>query len=160
MASEPFFVPFTRDAARPIAPVAGPGAYQSFITRARWRTATCAEVGCGQWREGWVTTVDESTQLGREQGDYVRHHSGRRYRERRTETGWTAFEFHPGQTCFAAARHMIQADEPGFGFLVPGDHRATTGPVKAYDRLDQMVDDFRTHTDRIAAARSQAGTAG
>ncbi len=155
MAGEPFLFPLESNNNRP-APVAGPGAYQTFTARAYWRRATCAEVNCTHHTEGW-TTVLPPTPQGREQADYIRYHSGRRFIETTTDQGWVQFSFPPGQTCFSAAEHKIAAEEEPVGLLIPGDHRATTGPAHRYDRLDQMVDDFKSHTDQIAAARDRAG---
>lgn len=141
-------------------PVANPGAYQTFGIRPYWRQAACAEVDCDHWREGWITAVDETSQLGRRQADYLRSgQSGRRFVEGRTEAGWTQFAFHPGQTCFAAANHRVPWERPEIYLLQAGDHRAAAGPARVYDRGDQWADDFHAHTTRIAEARSRAGTA-
>jgi hypothetical protein len=143
---------------RPTQPVAHPGAYQTWTTKTWWRQAGCAEVDCGHFTNGWVTAVDESTDLGKRQADYIRYHSGRVFRQRRTEAGWTAFEFPPGQPCFNTAAHRIQAEREPLYLVQPGDHRGTAGKARVYDRVDQFADDLHNHTDKIVTARSRAGT--
>lgn len=163
MPGEPFLIPDTNsNVNRPIGPVAKPNAYETWSTRMWWRQATCEEVGCEQRAKGWVTAIDETTIQGRERADYIRYHSGRVFRTTRTEQGWTAFEFPPGQTCFATAdsTHRVQADQPALFVAQPGDWRGAAGRARVYDRGDQFADDLHSHTDQIATARSRAGTAG
>jgi hypothetical protein len=57
--------------------------------------AACADVGCEAWRLGWETLVDERTPLGRAQGAYIRHQSGRTFAEL-ADAGITVFRF-PGR---------------------------------------------------------------
>lgn len=140
-------------------PHAHPGAYQTFGIQPYWRQATCAEVECPAYTDGWVTAVDESTDLGRRQADYIRTQSGRRFTVERTEAGWTAFRFYPGQTCFASKDHRVPWQRPELYIVRAGDHRATAGRPKVYDRPDQWADDLHTTTDRLYTARSRAGTA-
>lgn len=161
MAGEPFLIPpHPTGPFRPVAPLADPRGYRTWSTRMWWRQATCPEVDCEHWNQGWVTVIDESTPIGRERADYIRYHAGRRWRARRTPEGWTAFEFPPGQTCFHAALHRVQADRAALFVAQPGDWRATTDPAHVYDRGDQFADDLHTHTDTINTARSRAGTGG
>lgn len=47
-----------------------------------FRAATCAEVECRHYRNGWETVIDESTDDGRAQADYIRTASGRAFREK------------------------------------------------------------------------------
>ncbi len=148
-------------ATRTWTPYGHPGAWQTFGIRPYWRKATCAEVDCSHWRQGWVTAVDETTDLGRRQADYFRSGaSGRSYTEARTDAGWTAFEFHSGQQCFGFGQHQVPWDRPELYVVQAGDWRAAAGPARVYDRGDQWADDLHTHVDRIATARSRAGTAG
>ncbi len=160
MAGEPHLSPLDFSGSRISTPSASPAAYQMFAARQYRRRASCAEVECDHWREGWVSVLDESQPDMKVKADYIRHHSGRVFRQGRTDMGWTQFSFPPGQQCFAAASHQVAADEPAVGQLIVGDHRAIIGTPRTYDRIDQMVDDFATHTDKIRAARSRAGTAG
>src|SRR2546426_5952298 len=75
-----------------------------------WRPATCAEVDCGPYLHGWVSRVDERTDLGQAQAHYIRRESGRAHREERDDAGLTVFTFGPGQRCFAADNHHLRLD--------------------------------------------------
>jgi hypothetical protein len=141
-------------------PAARPDAYQTFSVRPYWRPASCAEVDCPHWRNGWSTAVDETSDLGRQQAAYIRHRSGRRFTISRDDTGRTVFRFPPEQQCFAAAEHRIAADRPELYVARGGDWRRTIGQPRIYERADQWADDLHSTTDRLFVARSRAGTAG
>ncbi len=84
---------------------AGPAAaYKTFQISAplatHWVDATCEEVACERWLNGWQTVVDESTQLGQRQAYYIRHDKSRSHAEARRKEGTTVFSFGPGQRCF------------------------------------------------------------
>lgn len=113
------------------------------------RAATCAEVECSGHVNGWVTTVDERTELGAKQAYYIRHDSGRGFSEERTEKGWTAFTFPPGQRCFRTGTHRVSLERPALYVVRGGDWRANTGLIRQHVGPDDWVDDFGTHQDRI-----------
>ena len=99
----------------------------------RYRAETCAATDCAAYRMGWVTAVDESTELGRRQARYIRG-SGKAYREAR-RSGLTEFLFDPGQDCWET--HYIRRE------VFTADQRVhTTGAF--------WVEDFAEHQDRLA----------
>ena len=113
-----------------------------------WRDGTCEEAGCKGYEFGWQTAVDEATDLGARQAHYIRRQSGRRFTERRTEIGLTAFVFEPGQTCFAT--HKVPLERPELYVVRGGDWRGNPrGDVRRHSSPDAWVDDFATHQDRI-----------
>lgn len=114
------------------------------------RPATCAEVECAAHVNGWQSTVDESTELGRRQAHYVRHDAGRGYREHRAETGLTVFTFPAGQTCFA--EHRVPLDRSALYLVRDGDWRGNPRrtPPRVHARASDWVDDFATHQDRLS----------
>lgn len=79
---------------------------------------SCLEARCEQYERGWVTVVDESSDLGQKQAHYIRKESGRGFTECRSEEadehlggegisippGMTVFIFAPGQPCFQEHR--------------------------------------------------------
>lgn len=71
------------------------------------RVASCREVDCSHYLEGWKTIVA----TGSAQALYIKHHSERRFIEQ-TEAGQTAFLFHPGQECFR--NHTVPLGRPPF----------------------------------------------
>lgn len=151
--------------------------YQTFQVAAplatHHRYATCEEVDCPQWRLGWQTLADESTEAGQKVASTVRHMRTRRWTETRTPAGATVFTFEAGQRCFrcpppeVAGRrlgslpHLIEKyghvwhrkvlDRQELYLRGPGDHRLYD-PRSAYRhaRPEDWVDEFATHQDRLA----------
>lgn len=69
---------------QPALPVGTMKTYQILAPMATHRRkATCAEFGCDAYRLGWVSKIDESTELGKAQAYYIRNQSGRSYTETR-----------------------------------------------------------------------------
>lgn len=132
-------------------PPQGPvGAYQTFSVRSRPDKAVrtvCERVGCPAWREGWESVIDESTDLGRAQGEYIRLQSGRTFREQRTEAGLTVFRFESGQRCFAEHQTI-----PELYLVRDGDYRGNpTGRTRTHTRpadwVEHMQEEFGKFTD-------------
>jgi len=100
----------------------------------RYRAESCAAVDCAAYTMGWITAVDETTNLGRRQGRYIRG-SGKAYTARRMRSGLTEFLFDPGQDCWE--QHYIRRE------VFTADQRVhTTGAF--------WVEDFAEHQDRLA----------
>lgn len=113
-----------------------------------FRAATCAEVECAAHVHGWVSRIDESTDLGQRQAGYIRHHSGRRFTETRDEAGLTVFTFPAEQTCFT--EHKVPLHRPEL-FLVRGGNLTTsTGEVRRHANGEDWADDLQTHQQKIA----------
>lgn len=119
-----------------------------------YRDGTCDEAGCLAYQHGWQTSVDESTDLGKRQAHYIRKLSGRRFTERRTELGLTAFRFDVGQRCFTT--HKVPLERPEIFVVKGGDWRGNPrGDRYQHSSGDSWVDDFGTHQDRLARALGQ-----
>lgn len=86
-----------------------------------WVTASCERVECLNYLNGWVTEVDERTELGGSQAHYVRSSSGRSFVEERTPDGLTRFTFRAGQPCFA--EHRVEVEREPIFLVRPGDRR-------------------------------------
>lgn len=128
-------------------------AYQTFGIVApvstHWREATCEEVDCPAYINGWSTHVDEATPLGEKQAHYIRREAKRSFTESKRPDGLTTFEFKSGQTCFRQHKARVEREE--LFVRRTGDHRGSPdGFRRVYDRPDQWVDDFATHQDEIA----------
>lgn len=106
--------------------------------------AACADVRCAAWQFGWETVLDEGTPLGREQAQYIRHRSGRDFRELRDGAGLTVFRFAPGQRCFAEHRTRPQR----FAVIDGGAGRAHTGAA-------DWLEDCGLHLDRVITIRER-----
>ena len=102
------------------------------------RPATCEEVDCVAWRDGWTTMLPE----GDPRADYIRHGSGRHFTEAR-EAGMVTFTFPAGQMCFGAADHRVSLERDPI-FRVRERGQTTTHP-----RGELWVEDMSHHLDRI-----------
>lgn len=127
--------------------------------------ATCEEVSCQNYLNGWQSVIDESTDLGQRQAHYIRTLSGRGFREitgamlnemlrHKAEAkgeDWTpvadtmtVFTFEPGQRCFQSDSHMKpQAYNPLY--LVGGRE----GLIRRHSSGDSWADDLRTHQEQV-----------
>src|SRR5262245_61194764 len=130
-------------------------AMQTYSIRAplatHWRDATCAEVDCPQHLHGWLTAVDETTELGQAQAGYIRARAGRRYIERRTPTH-TEFLFEAGQRCFAP--HKVPLEREPLFIVRLGDWRGY-GPARVHARADDWIEDMQESLDKIRDARER-----
>lgn len=122
-----------------------------------WRQGTCAEKQCRGFMEGWVTRIDESTDLGQGQAFYIRKQSGRSFKEHRDELGLTVFVFEPGQRCFRPAKdHMIQVGRPELYVVRGGDWRGNPRRERRrHANAADWVDDFAEHQDKLATRLQQ-----
>ncbi len=114
------------------------------------REASCEEAECAAWQHGWVTRVDTSTELGRNQAEYIesRRH-GRSFQVLPTEPGTREYRFASGQRCFAAP-HRVALERPAFFIVREGDFRGNPRGLPPVARsVDDWVDDFATHQDKL-----------
>lgn len=135
----------------------GPEHYSTYgIRRPRAthsRPASCAEVECPNYLRGFVSVVDEATQLGQLQAAWIRGRAGRRFTESRDPAGLTRFTFPPEQPCFA--EHRVQLERPALYVVAGGDWRGNPRriPVRRHANPRDWVDDFGEHQERLAEVR-------
>lgn len=150
MKREPFRV-------QPQGPVSG---YRSFGQRITRRVrATCAEVECDAYANGWVTSVptggqDESVIVAACDGrvDGMR----RQWETRLTLNGFTEYRFPPGQPCFKASAHTVPLAVQHYHR--DGDWRGNpTGVVVAHPDIRSWIDEFGEHQQRVADQRQRIG---
>jgi len=116
-----------------------------------WRPATCGEMDCPAHLHGWLTKVDEASELGMRQAHYIRKDSGRRFSEHRADDGLTVFSFEAGQRCFASDQHKLPIDRPEVYTVRDGDWRGNpTGRARRHAHADDWVEDFGEHQQRVA----------
>lgn len=133
---------------------AGPvGAYQTFQISApvetHWRPATCAEVNCPQYLNGWRVRLDGLPEADR----WAIHESGRKYERREIAAGETWLVFEAGQACFAASEHKLPLGKPELFVVRGGDWRGNpTGEAYRHKRAEDWVDQFANNQDKIAEA--------
>lgn len=135
----------------PLLPATGYKTYQIVSPiPTHFKTVTCTQIGCAAQEFGWVTRVDERTDLGKAQGYYIRNNSGRRFVESIDPSGMTRFEFQAGQICFAT--HKQKLDRPEIYVVRDGDWRGNpfgTQPV-VHSKPDFWLEDFAEHQQGIA----------
>src|SRR5260370_1108126 len=89
-----------------VPPALAIGAYKTYQISSplstHWTAATCAQVGCEHYLNGWALHVQAVT----ERDVHLAKTSGRRYRQQDIGPGQTWLVFEPGQPCFAAGTHV------------------------------------------------------
>lgn len=109
-----------------------------------YRPATCAEVECKAYTEGWTykkADLDERLL-------YLVTHAGKAYKQ----IGFgqdTYLVFAPGQPCFQAPTHRVPLERPAFFVAGRGDYRSFS--LRRAEKLsaDNWVDSFATHQDHL-----------
>lgn len=108
-----------------------------------WRPATCAEVDCGQYLNGWATRLH--------QGDARRIHlvrtSGRRPARVYHEAAEIVFVFEAGTPCFQAHTHRVRLDRPELYIVKAGTPRQFIGELRRHTRPEHFVEDMHEQTD-------------
>lgn len=107
-----------------------------------FRKATCEEVDCLHHLQGWQTVVPE----GSPQAGYIRHQSGRRFKEEKSGDGLVRFVFYPGQSCFRT--HQLPTDR------VPIFSQEQNGERKVQES-DRWFDEFNEHSYRLNRRRKE-----
>lgn len=131
-------------------PAADPRAYQTYAISAplstHWRRATCAEVDCPHYLEGWATRVEHcnAEQL------HAARNSGRRYRELAVRAGETYLLFEAGQKCFRWDEHRQRVERPELYVIRDGDLRGNPTGRRQIVGDTQWSDDFGEHQERLA----------
>jgi hypothetical protein len=136
-------------------PIAGPQAYKSYTMRApiktHWRPATCDEFECDAYINGFITTVDLTSDLGQKQYHYLTHDRSRSYTMQRVSLQIVKFIYGPGNRCFKSDDHKVAIGKPPRLLVVGGDWRGNPrGDFRIHTRVDDWVDDSREHQDKIA----------
>jgi hypothetical protein len=109
--------------------------------------ATCAEVDCPQYLDGWKTIVPADSP----QAAYIRSGSGRGFTEVAQPGGLAEFSFPPGQRCFASADHKRRLEREEIFVFCGGDWRGNPlGTPPQRIGVTSWVDEFGEHQERIA----------
>lgn len=133
-------------------PFMNPDQYKTYSVSApvqtHTRVATCQEVECSAFLNGWVTRVDVKSELGARQAKYIRNQSGRHFVMVPIAEGASIYEFKfpAGQRCFR--QHRVSLDRPAFFRIQEGDWR-WVGRVRDVDG-QSWLDDFGEHQERLA----------
>lgn len=124
-----------------------PAAYKSYRIVAprqtHFRPATCAEVDCPPYLNGWRVRVEGLDP----QMLHDAKTSGRRFTELHVAQGETWLVFEAGQPCFQAGEHKTRLDRPEFFVVQDGDHRGNPRGTQArrHTNAADWVNDFAEH---------------
>jgi hypothetical protein len=145
---------FARFAQR-VEPKLPPGAMQTYDVSApletHWRSATCAEVECKAFMQGWSSdvldgSVDEARLAKAYESDFRRG----AIRGEKLETGFIRYHFPAGTACFRQAWHKLPLERPALFMVRSGDWRGTDGVIRRFATGADWVDHFATHLDGIS----------
>lgn len=116
-----------------------------------WRRASCAEVICPDYHNGWTTPVEallpgERTRL-KAMGFLFVEVPG---------SDGPVLMFEQGQRCMGASRHRVRADREEIFLQRAGDWRVPLGqshyiaPVRTFSGADAFADALHTQLDKFA----------
>lgn len=131
-----------------------PGAMQTYEIDApletHWRSATCEEVECAAYLQGWTSDVPpDSDGEARIKSTYDSEIRRGQVTTTVTPEGFTRYHFPAGTPCFRRIWHKLPLERPGIYTLRTGDWRGTDGIIRTFNSGDEWVDSFATHQDGI-----------
>jgi hypothetical protein len=119
--------------------------------RTHWRPATCEEFECQDYKYGFVTTIDVSTELGQRQHHFLTHDTKRRYHIQRVSLTVFKFVYGPGNICMGYRDHRVPIGRPPKLLVVGGDWRGNPRQeIVRHQRVEHWVEDFSLHTAMLA----------
>jgi hypothetical protein len=115
-----------------------------------WRRASCAEVDCPDYLNGFVTTV----LAGSDDEDALKA-SGRKWSSTTANPdGTISYTFEAGTECWSSFRHRVRVREDSLWIVRDGDWRGNpTGRARRHTRPADWVDEFADHQDKLAEAQ-------
>jgi hypothetical protein len=119
--------------------------------RTHFREATCEEVNCPQFLEGWFLQIDA---LPQEDIDLAKN-AGRRWRQVHVAANENYLYFEPGQKCFKASTHRVNLDHDPIFVKKEGDHRGNPrrlDPIR-FSGADSWANSLGENLDQIAWRR-------
>ncbi len=113
------------------------------------KLVSCEEAECPAFQNGWITRVDISTPLGKEQSEYIESKVHGRAFTQMEDGSIVGYRFPAGQQCFAAP-HGVALERPAFFVVRGGDWRGNPrGEPTQQLSVDNWVDDFATHQSTL-----------
>ena len=151
----------------PVLPVQAMKTYSvSTPLATHWRLATCEEIDCPNFLNGWAVAITPD-QLG-QQLDHDIKRSGKRFDRLTVAEAEARFAgmsfagavfvyiFAAGQACFSQGtpKHQIQIDRPEIFSVRGGDHRGTTSERRVM-RPQDWKENFIEHQERLKTAQER-----
>lgn len=110
-----------------------------------WRLASCEEVDCEKWRNGYVAVVTEPNPDEIDALVRTVRQTGREFREERTEVG-VKLHFPPGTKCPRWQEHRVRVDrEPLFihGYRGQSGQGRMVGENEWHERFAETLDELQ-----------------
>lgn len=113
------------------------------------RAATCEEVQCEHWLNGWVTRVPADSDL-----EYLirKERSRRPWTLEQRDESTVSFTYGAGTPCFRASTHRVNVrpDLPQLFVVRGGDWRGNpTGARRVHQRPDDWVENLQESTESL-----------
>lgn len=116
------------------------------------RKATCKEVDCPQFLNGWRVRVEslDGPML------HTARTSGRRFTELHVAEGENWLVFEAGQPCFRAAQHSVPLDKQELFIARDGDWRGNpSGNVRKHSRPEFWIEEMSQNLDAVRTAQER-----
>lgn len=116
-----------------------------------WRDATCAEVNCLRYRNGWRQVLDLGTRDGLRGAEWITRSSRRKF-TREQAGNQVTFTFERGQRCFE--RHKVARERDPIFIVRDGDRRGNpTGRRRVHTRGEDWRDHMQENLSAVAEDR-------
>lgn len=147
-------------ALRRISPRIGPEHFRTYSIDAplatHWRKASCEEYECDEYLNGFVLTIDPTTDLGQRQLYYVQHDRSRKGVIQQVGFDLIKVVYAPGTMCWEPKKstHRVPIGRPPFFLVHGGDWRGDPRGIGRliHRRPVDWVDDFANNQINIAEA--------
>jgi hypothetical protein len=145
-------------ALRRIQPRLGPEHFRTYTITApiatHWRKASCEEYECDEFLNGFVLTIDTTTELGQRQLHYVRHDRSRNGSVQNVGPGVVKVFYPPGTMCWEPIKstHRVPIGRPPYFLVHGGDWRGDPRGIGrlVHRRPSDWVEDFALNQIAIA----------
>jgi len=136
---------------RTVQPLMPAGFYKTYQVKmplsTHWVPATCEDVGCADYLNGWRVRVEGLTP----EMLHTARTSGRAYKETSVAQGETWLVYSAGQPCFRASTHRQPAERPGIYIVRGGDFRGNPrGDRRIHRNGQEWTEDFSEHLGKIS----------
>jgi hypothetical protein len=117
------------------------------------RPATCEEIDCPDFLNGWVTRLPHGdpriTFLRQACAGRVDGHRRQMIEVTRIDSAEREFLFNPGQPCLKATTHRKDLERPEIYLVRGGDWRANLGLIRRHTHPEHWVEDMQENLEAV-----------